>query len=162
MLDSKIACDIIQSSTVINICILLSCHISMSFDWRLFLSLADSLRRTRLILFVLLLFGIYGLLKNPFLSGKGCFLFIRLNISKTFSHLLIWFMRENKDKVSSHPLVYSPSPCRSWGYWSQEPGTQVLRSTAAFKFALPRNWNHEPCLGVKSRQHGHPNRHLQC
>ncbi|XP_043419423.1 ATP-dependent zinc metalloprotease YME1L1 isoform X3 [Prionailurus bengalensis] len=30
----------------------------------------DSLRRTRLILFVLLLFGIYGLLKNPFLSVR--------------------------------------------------------------------------------------------
>ncbi|XP_073085232.1 ATP-dependent zinc metalloprotease YME1L1-like isoform X2 [Manis javanica] len=28
----------------------------------------DSLRRTRLILFVLLLFGIYGFFKNPFLS----------------------------------------------------------------------------------------------
>uniref|UniRef100_A0A2K5NGZ0 ATP-dependent zinc metalloprotease YME1L1 n=1 Tax=Cercocebus atys TaxID=9531 RepID=A0A2K5NGZ0_CERAT len=30
----------------------------------------DSLRRTRLILFILLLFGIYGLLKNPFLSVR--------------------------------------------------------------------------------------------
>ncbi|XP_073085231.1 ATP-dependent zinc metalloprotease YME1L1-like isoform X1 [Manis javanica] len=29
---------------------------------------SDSLRRTRLILFVLLLFGIYGFFKNPFLS----------------------------------------------------------------------------------------------
>ncbi|XP_074123095.1 ATP-dependent zinc metalloprotease YME1L1 [Sminthopsis crassicaudata] len=33
----------------------------------------DSLRRTRLFLLVLLLLGIYGLLKNPFLSGKGSF-----------------------------------------------------------------------------------------
>nr|XP_033494918.1 ATP-dependent zinc metalloprotease YME1L1-like isoform X1 [Epinephelus lanceolatus] len=33
----------------------------------------DSLRRTRLILFVLLLLGIYGLSRTPFLSGKGSF-----------------------------------------------------------------------------------------
>ncbi|XP_062848259.1 ATP-dependent zinc metalloprotease YME1L1 [Trichomycterus rosablanca] len=33
----------------------------------------DSLRRTRLILLVLLLVGIYGLSKTPFLSGKGSF-----------------------------------------------------------------------------------------
>uniref|UniRef100_A0A2K6EMQ4 ATP-dependent zinc metalloprotease YME1L1 n=1 Tax=Propithecus coquereli TaxID=379532 RepID=A0A2K6EMQ4_PROCO len=47
------------------------CHISlMSFDLRLLLCLLDSLRRTRLILFVLLLLGIYGLLKNPFLSVR--------------------------------------------------------------------------------------------
>ncbi|XP_074477262.1 ATP-dependent zinc metalloprotease YME1L1 isoform X1 [Sebastes fasciatus] len=33
----------------------------------------DSLRRTRLILLVLLLVGIYGLSRSPFLSGKGSF-----------------------------------------------------------------------------------------
>ncbi|XP_026505284.1 ATP-dependent zinc metalloprotease YME1L1 isoform X1 [Terrapene carolina triunguis] len=33
----------------------------------------DSLRRTRLFLLVLLLLGIYGLSKTPFLSGKGSF-----------------------------------------------------------------------------------------
>lgn len=33
----------------------------------------DSLRRTRLILLVLLLVGIYGLSRTPFLSGKGSF-----------------------------------------------------------------------------------------
>ncbi|XP_041669990.1 ATP-dependent zinc metalloprotease YME1L1-like isoform X1 [Cheilinus undulatus] len=33
----------------------------------------DSLRRTRLILLVLLLLGIYGLSRTPFLSGKGSF-----------------------------------------------------------------------------------------
>ncbi|XP_063063032.1 ATP-dependent zinc metalloprotease YME1L1-like isoform X1 [Engraulis encrasicolus] len=33
----------------------------------------DSLRRTRLILLVLLLVGVYGLAKTPFLSGKGSF-----------------------------------------------------------------------------------------
>lgn len=33
----------------------------------------DSLRRTRLILLVLLLIGIYGLSRTPFLSGKGSF-----------------------------------------------------------------------------------------
>ncbi|XP_040022752.2 ATP-dependent zinc metalloprotease YME1L1 isoform X1 [Gasterosteus aculeatus] len=33
----------------------------------------DSLRRTRLILLVLLLIGIYGLSRSPFLSGKGSF-----------------------------------------------------------------------------------------
>ncbi|KAK7881502.1 hypothetical protein WMY93_029911 [Mugilogobius chulae] len=35
--------------------------------------LTDSLRRTRLVLLVLLLIGIYGLSKTPFLSGKGSF-----------------------------------------------------------------------------------------
>lgn len=35
--------------------------------------LTDSLRRTRLILLVLLLLGIYGLSRTPFLSGKGSF-----------------------------------------------------------------------------------------
>lgn len=34
---------------------------------------ADSLRRTRLVLIVLLLVGIYGLSRAPFLSGKGSF-----------------------------------------------------------------------------------------
>ncbi|XP_067418504.1 ATP-dependent zinc metalloprotease YME1L1 isoform X1 [Emydura macquarii macquarii] len=33
----------------------------------------DSFRRTRLFLFILLLLGIYGLSKTPFLSGKGSF-----------------------------------------------------------------------------------------
>ncbi|PWA17910.1 hypothetical protein CCH79_00004011, partial [Gambusia affinis] len=33
----------------------------------------DSLRRTRLVLLVLLLIGIYGLSRTPFLSGKGSF-----------------------------------------------------------------------------------------
>lgn len=35
--------------------------------------LTDSLKRTRLILLVLLLLGIYGLSRTPFLSGKGSF-----------------------------------------------------------------------------------------
>uniref|UniRef100_A0A8C7K156 ATP-dependent zinc metalloprotease YME1L1 n=1 Tax=Oncorhynchus kisutch TaxID=8019 RepID=A0A8C7K156_ONCKI len=37
----------------------------------------DSLRRTRLVLLVLLLLGLYGLSKTPFLSGKGSFSFLR-------------------------------------------------------------------------------------
>lgn len=37
------------------------------------LFLTDSLKRTRLILLVLLLVGIYGLSRTPFLSGKGSF-----------------------------------------------------------------------------------------
>ncbi|XP_029547828.1 ATP-dependent zinc metalloprotease YME1L1 isoform X5 [Salmo trutta] len=36
-------------------------------------NLQDSLRRTRLILLVLLVVGIYGLSRSPFLSGKGSF-----------------------------------------------------------------------------------------
>lgn len=36
-------------------------------------ALTDSLRKTRLILLVLLLVGIYGLSRTPFLSGKGSF-----------------------------------------------------------------------------------------
>uniref|UniRef100_A0A8C5HYY1 ATP-dependent zinc metalloprotease YME1L1-like n=1 Tax=Gouania willdenowi TaxID=441366 RepID=A0A8C5HYY1_GOUWI len=38
-----------------------------------FLIFTDSVRRTRLILLVLLLVGIYGLSRTPFLSGKGFF-----------------------------------------------------------------------------------------
>uniref|UniRef100_A0A672Z4X7 ATP-dependent zinc metalloprotease YME1L1 n=1 Tax=Sphaeramia orbicularis TaxID=375764 RepID=A0A672Z4X7_9TELE len=37
----------------------------------------DSLRRTRLILLVLLLVGLYGISKTPFISGKGSFLSLR-------------------------------------------------------------------------------------
>lgn len=36
-------------------------------------ALIDSLRKTRLIILVLLLIGIYGLSRTPFLSGKGSF-----------------------------------------------------------------------------------------
>lgn len=41
--------------------------------WYFHLPLTDSLRRTRLILLVLLVVGIYGLSRSPFLSGKGSF-----------------------------------------------------------------------------------------
>uniref|UniRef100_A0A3B4B923 ATP-dependent zinc metalloprotease YME1L1 n=1 Tax=Periophthalmus magnuspinnatus TaxID=409849 RepID=A0A3B4B923_9GOBI len=47
----------------------------------------DSLRRTRLILLVLLLVGIYGISKTPFLSGKGSFPFISLLRFRTTSGL---------------------------------------------------------------------------
>lgn len=40
---------------------------------RIFSALSDSLRKTRLIILVLLLIGIYGLSRTPFLSGKGSF-----------------------------------------------------------------------------------------
>lgn len=40
---------------------------------KILLFFPDSLKRTRLILLVLLLVGIYGLSRTPFLSGKGSF-----------------------------------------------------------------------------------------
>lgn len=36
-------------------------------------SSSDALRRTRFILVAIVALGIYGLFKNPFLSGKGSF-----------------------------------------------------------------------------------------
>uniref|UniRef100_A0A2K5QC77 ATP-dependent zinc metalloprotease YME1L1 n=1 Tax=Cebus imitator TaxID=2715852 RepID=A0A2K5QC77_CEBIM len=47
----------------------------------------DSLRRTRLILFILLLLGIYGLLKNPFLSGKTFFYLSNLLVEEAKQEL---------------------------------------------------------------------------
>lgn len=48
-------------------------HLYRWLNEDLFFSSTDSLRRTRLFLLVLLLLGIYGLSKTPFLSGKGSF-----------------------------------------------------------------------------------------
>uniref|UniRef100_A0A8C7UIW9 ATP-dependent zinc metalloprotease YME1L1 n=1 Tax=Oncorhynchus mykiss TaxID=8022 RepID=A0A8C7UIW9_ONCMY len=43
----------------------------------------DSLRRTRFILLVLLLVGLYGLSKTPFLSGKGSFFILSMRFRTT-------------------------------------------------------------------------------
>uniref|UniRef100_A0A674E2X1 ATP-dependent zinc metalloprotease YME1L1 n=1 Tax=Salmo trutta TaxID=8032 RepID=A0A674E2X1_SALTR len=47
----------------------------------------DSLRRTRFILLVLLLVGLYGLSKTPFLSGKGSFFILSILRFRTTSGL---------------------------------------------------------------------------
>ncbi len=39
----------------------------------LLLFLTDSVKRTRLIIFVLLLVGLYGVSRSPLFSGKGSF-----------------------------------------------------------------------------------------
>ncbi|XP_030898029.1 ATP-dependent zinc metalloprotease YME1L1 [Leptonychotes weddellii] len=73
----------------------------------------DSLRRTRLILFVLLLFGIYGLLKNPFLS-------VRFRTTTGLDSAV--------DPVQMKNVTFEhvKGQCEGWAKWVKGKGRNVL------------------------------------
>lgn len=73
------------------------------------LCFTDSLRRTRLILLVLLLIGIYGLSRTPFLSGKGPFSDAGLFQSSFFLKLSNYIIILHAHCL----LIYTFQGCRS-------------------------------------------------
>lgn len=82
----------------------------------------DSLRRTRLILLVLLLVGLYGLSKTPFISGKGSFSSLKHLWLHTSMILMLYIVAMME---LHHPAWFLPVFC-------PKKQTEALRTCLTF------------------------------
>ena len=80
-----------------------------------FSNCSDSLRRTRLILLVLLLVGLYGISKTPFLSGKGSFSHLKLlfNYLSTLENST-WTLKNISCCIAQKKSVADVKACIDW------------------------------------------------